>query len=83
MKKPYYYDKKDKHTTILVFTDGDNNDPRGWGLLKDIPGRIRKDVIFVLINSKSNIMRFMHDIMANGIPLKNIIGINTEEFRKR
>ena len=83
LKKPYYYNTGTRHTTILVFTDGDNNDPRGWKLLQSIPSKIRKDLVFVLINDKQNIMRFMSEIMANGVPLKNILGINTAEFKAK
>ena len=83
LKKPYYYSTKDKHTTMLIFTDGENNDSRGWGLLKDIPAKIRKDLVFVIINDKNGIMQAMKHIMNNGVPLKNIIGINTAEFRKQ
>ena len=83
LKKPYYYNTGTRHTTIIVFTDGDNNDPRGWKLLQSIPSKIRKDLVFVLINDKQNIMRFMSEIMANGVPLKNILGINTAEFKAK
>ena len=83
LKKPYYYNTGTRHTTILVFTDGDNNDPRGWKLLQQIPNKIKKDLVFVLINDKQNIMKFMSDIMANGVPLKNILGINTAEFKAK
>ena len=39
--------------------------------------KIRKDVVFVILNTKSQIMRIIPQIMAQGVPLKNILGINT------
>ena len=83
MKKPYYYNTGDRHTTLLVFTDGDNNSIKDWALLKNIPHKILKDVVFVLINTKNNILRYMTEIMKYGVPLKNILGINTEEYKQK
>ena len=83
LKKPYYYNTGDRHTTLLVFTDGDNNSIKDWALLKNIPHKILKDVVFVLINTKNNILRYMTEIMKYGVPLKNILGINTEEYKQK
>lgn len=83
LKPPYYVNTKNKHTTILVFTDGDNNDPRGWACLKLIPGSIRRDIVFVIINDKQSIFKYMNEIMAQGISLNNIIGINVSEFKNK
>ena len=83
LKKPYYVNTVDKHTTILVFTDGDNNDPRGWQLLKLIPSSIRRDLVFVIINDKNNIFKYMGEIIKQGVSINNIIGINVSEFKNK
>lgn len=80
LKKPYYYDTGDKHTTIIVFTDGEDT---GWGQLKLIPSKIRKDVVFVVFNTDVRfiIKTFNEMQKLGGIPLKNLIGIDTSEFK--
>ena len=82
LKPPYYYSTPTRHTTIIVFTDGENNDRDGWKLLQRIPFKILKDVVFCIFNTKENIMHYMKEIMTQGVPLKNIIGINVKEFEK-
>lgn len=77
LKPPYYFNKDNKHTLIMVFTDGETNMGSGWSVLTRIPYKIRKDVVFVILNTKSQIMRIIPQIMAQGVPLKNILGINT------
>ena len=77
LKPPYYFNNGDKHTLIMVFTDGETNMGSGWEVLKRIPSKIRKDVVFVILNTKSQIMNILPQIMAQGVPLKNILGINT------
>ena len=57
--------------------DGETNMGSGWSVLTRIPYKIRKDVVFVILNTKSQIMRIIPQIMAQGVPLKNILGINT------
>ena len=82
LKKPYYYDTGDKHTTIIVFTDGEDT---GWESLKTIPSKIRKDIVFVVFNPdvKFIISTFAQMQKLGGIPLKNLIGIDTSKFGKR
>ena len=77
LKPPYYFNKDNKHTLIMVFTDGETNMGSGWSVLTRIPYKIRKDVVFVILNTKQDIMRIIPQIMAQGVPLKNILGINT------
>lgn len=77
LKPPYYFNKDNKHTLIMVFTDGETNTGSGWSTLTRIPYKIRKDVVFVILNTKQEIMRIIPQIMAQGVPLKNILGINT------
>lgn len=77
LKPPYYFNKNNKHTLIMVFTDGLTNTGSGWSTLARIPYKIRKDVVFVILNTKQEIMRIIPQIMAQGVPLKNILGINT------
>lgn len=77
LKPPYYFSNNNKHTLIMVFTDGETNTGSGWSVLKRIPTKIRKDVVFVILNTKSQIMNIIPQIMAQGVPLKNILGINT------
>ena len=77
LKPPYYFNKDNKHTLIMVFTDGETNMGSGWSVLTRIPYKIRKDVVFVILNTKQEIMRIIPQIMAQGVPLKNILGINT------
>ena len=77
LKPPYYFNKDNKHTLIMVFTDGETNAGSGWSVLTRIPYKIRKDVVFVILNTKQEIMRIIPQIMAQGVPLKNILGINT------
>ena len=77
LKPPYYFNKNNKHTLIMVFTDGLTNTGSGWSTLTRIPYKIRKDVVFVILNTKQEIMRIIPQIMAQGVPLKNILGINT------
>lgn len=77
LKPPYYFNKDNKHTLIMVFTDGETNMGSGWSALTRIPYKIRKDVVFVILNTKQEIMRIIPQIMAQGVPLKNILGINT------
>ena len=77
LKPPYYFSNNNKHTLIMVFTDGETNTGSGWSVLKRIPAKIRKDVVFVILNTKSQIMNIIPQIMAQGVPLKNILGINT------
>lgn len=77
LKPPYYFNKDNKHTLIMVFTDGETNTGSGWSTLARIPYKIRKDVVFVILNTKQEIMRIIPQIMAQGVPLKNILGINT------
>ena len=76
LKPPYYFNKDNKHTLIMVFTDGLTNTGSGWSTLARIPYKIRKDVVFVILNTKQEIMRIIPQIMAQGVPLKNILGIN-------
>ena len=77
LKPPYYFNKDNKHTLIMVFTDGETNMGSGWSVLTRIPYKIRKDVVFVILNTKQEIMHIIPQIMAQGVPLKNILGINT------
>lgn len=82
LKKPYYYDNGEKHTTIIVFTDGEDS---GWEQLKLIPSKIRKDIVFVVFNTdvKFILKTFAQMQKLGGIPLKNLIGIDTSKFSKR
>lgn len=82
LKKPYYYDNGEKHTTIIVFTDGEDS---GWEQLKLIPSKIRKDVVFVVFNQnvKFILKTFAEMQKLGGISLKNLIGIDTSKFGKR
>ena len=79
LKKPYYYDNGEKHTTIMVFTDGEDS---GWGQLKQIPSKIRKDIVFVVFNPDVKfILKTFHEMQTlGGISLKNLIGIDTSKF---
>lgn len=79
LKKPYYYDNGEKHTTIMVFTDGEDS---GWEQLKQIPSKIRKDIVFVVFNQDVKfILKTFHEMQTlGGISLKNLIGIDTSKF---
>ena len=79
LKKPYYYDNGEKHTTIMVFTDGEDT---GWEQLKQIPSKIRKDLVFVVFNPNVKfILKTFNEMQKlGGIPLKNLIGIDTSKF---
>ena len=79
LKKPYYYDNGEKHTTIMVFTDGEDS---GWEQLKLIPAKIRKDIVFVVFNPnvKFILKTFRKMQTLGGISLKNLIGIDTSKF---
>lgn len=79
LKKPYYYDNGEKHTTIIVFTDGEDS---GWEQLKQIPSKIRKDIVFVVFNPDVKfILKTFHEMQTlGGISLKNLIGIDTSKF---
>lgn len=79
LKKPYYYDNGEKHTTIMVFTDGEDS---GWEQLKQIPSKIRKDIVFVVFNPnvKFILQTFREMQTLGGISLKNLIGIDTSKF---
>lgn len=79
LKKPYYYDNGEKHTTIMVFTDGEDS---GWEQLKQIPSKIRKDIVFVVFNPNVKfILKTFHEMQTlGGISLKNLIGIDTSKF---
>ena len=79
LKKPYYYDNGEKHTTIMVFTDGEDS---GWEQLKLIPSKIRKDIVFVVFNTdvKFILQTFSEMQTLGGISLKNLIGIDTSKF---
>ena len=79
LKKPYYYDNGEKHTTIMVFTDGEDT---GWEQLKQIPSKIRKDLVFVVFNQDVKfILKTFHEMQTlGGISLKNLIGIDTSKF---
>lgn len=79
LKKPYYYDNGEKHTTIMVFTDGEDS---GWEQLKQIPSKIRKDIVFVVFNPDIKfILKTFHEMQTlGGISLKNLIGIDTSKF---
>lgn len=79
LKKPYYYDTGEKHTTIMVFTDGEDT---GWEQLKQIPSKIRKDIVFVVFNQdvKFILKTFREMQTLGGISLKNLIGIDTSKF---
>ena len=79
LKKPYYYDNGEKHTTIMVFTDGEDS---GWERLKQIPSKIRKDLVFVVFNPDVKfILKTFHEMQTlGGIQLKNLIGIDTSKF---
>ena len=82
LKKPYYYDNGEKHTTIMVFTDGEDS---GWEQLKQIPSKIRKDIVFVVFNPDVKfILKTFHEMQTlGGISLKNLIGIDTSKFREK
>lgn len=79
LKKPYYYDNGEKHTTIMVFTDGEDS---GWEQLKQIPSKIRKDIVFVVFNPDVKfILKTFYEMQTlGGISLKNLIGIDTSKF---
>ena len=83
LKPPYYFNNGEKHTLIMVFTDGETNTGSGWSVLKRIPSKIRKDVVFVILNTKAQIMKIIPEIMAQGVPLKNILGINTLTYNNK
>ena len=82
LKKPYYYDNGEKHTTIMVFTDGIDT---GWEQLKLIPSKIRKDIVFVIFNPdvKFILKTFQEMQTLGGIQLKNLIGIDTSKFGEK
>ena len=82
LKKPYYYDNGEKHTTIIVFTDGIDS---GWEQLKLIPSKIRKDIVFVIFNPdvKFILKTFQEMQTLGGIQLKNLIGIDTSKFGEK
>ena len=66
----------------MVFTDGEDT---GWEQLKQIPSKIRKDLVFVVFNPnvKFILKTFSEMQKLGGIPLKNLIGIDTSKFGKK
>lgn len=79
--KPYYYNTGQKHTLLIVFTDGE--DESQYNQIKNIPMKYKKDLLFCLINRKSEILRIMNKLHSiSGINLSNIICICTDEFNK-
>lgn len=82
-KAPYYYQTDKKHTTIMVFTDGEECGYQGFKVLRQIPGKILKDVVFVIINRRDTIGTVINSLQKDGgIKLSNIIAICREEFDK-
>ena len=82
-KVPYYYQTDKKHTTIMVFTDGEECGYEGFKVLRQIPGKILKDVVFVIINRRDSIGPVLNSLQKDGgIKLSNIIAICREEFDK-
>ena len=81
LPKPYYFHTIDKHTLIMVFTDGEDNFQNFHNTLKLIPIKIRKDIIFTVFNSKSFLLDLIATLTKCGIPHKNIIAINTDSIK--
>lgn len=82
LKKPYYYNNGQKHTLLIVFTDGE--DYGQFDKIKKLPGRIKSDVLFCLINRKASILQIMSDLHTrSGVKLANIISICTDEYSKK
>ena len=81
--RPPYYQTDKKHTTIMVFTDGEECGYQGFKVLRQIPGKILKDVVFVIINRRDTIGTVINSLQKDGgIKLSNIIAICREEFDK-
>jgi hypothetical protein len=77
--KPYYYNKRSKHTTIMCFTDGE--ECGDFSILNEIPLKDKKDVVFVLLNKRHMLPRIIDQITNTGnINITNIIAIATEDY---
>lgn len=79
LKKPYYSAKGEKHTLLLVFTDGE--DYAQYKQIASIPPRLKRDILFCLINRKASIVKQVEDLQKlSGVNIKNIIAICTDEY---
>lgn len=82
LKKPYYSAKGEKHTLLLVFTDGE--DYAQYSQIATIPARLKRDILFCLINRKSTIVNQIENLQKiSGVNIKNIIAICTDEYTKK
>lgn len=80
LKKPYYYNTGQKHTLLIVFTDGE--DDGQYNQIKNIPARIKKDLLFCLINTKSSILNIMSNLIKRSqVNSSNIICICTDKYK--
>ena len=83
MRPPYYCQTYKKNTTIMVITDGEECSLGGFEILRQIPAKILKDVVFVIINNRSalpDISKDLHDF--GGVWTNNIICICREDYYK-
>lgn len=82
MKPPYYFQTDKKHTTIMVFTDGEECGSGGFEVLRQIPTKILKDVVFVLINNRSALPGILKELQGfGGVSLNNILCICREDYK--
>ena len=80
--KPYYYNTGQKHTLLIVFTDGE--DPAQFKQIQSIPSRYKKDLLFCLINTKQSLVNLVEQYKKlGGVKLSNIIAIATDEYKNK
>lgn len=83
LKEPYYYEKDGHHTILFVFTDGEECTSEGLSAISVIPTKIKKDIVFVLINDYNSLVKYTKQLSKAGIPFKNIVCIERSSFIKK
>ena len=69
-----FYSKKNPSTVIIVFTDAEEYGQ--WEGVKALPDDIKKNLVFIVMNQEPYFDQYIPNILAAGIPEKNIVPID-------
>ncbi|MBO6271498.1 hypothetical protein J6O48_01820 [bacterium] len=62
----------------MVFTDGEEFGD--WSELDQIPTKIKRDIVFVLVNDEYTLRKIMSQLSDRGIKKQNIIPIDKKLY---
>ena len=72
-----FYSKKNPSTLIIVFTDAEDSD---WKGVKNLPDEIKKNLVFIVMNTYPYFDTYILKILAAGVPERNIVPIDINKL---